>query len=211
MKNILLSLLLAFPLLSGCHSPYYTIEPFEAWAVDAESGEPIEGAVVVATWALFEDGLHGHHFREMVEVKETVTDKNGRFAFPGFKFYNPKLHDLMEDPKIIIFKSGYEYVRKSNGCGMGAVGDCRWATRIAVVAGQKVKMKKLDYSRTPKVARPEKGMERSLYSGLTTEMSYVQSSGRAKDIPLFVASIRQEIARLNQEGYSHHDGLPRFR
>ena len=133
------------PFIAGCHSPVYTIEPFEAWAVDAETGEPVEGANVVATWALFDAWyLHSSAFLEMPEVKEAVTDKNGRFSFPGFKLYNPKLRELREDPKIIIFKSGYEYVRRSNGCGMGAEGDCRWATRIAVVAGQKVKMKKLD-------------------------------------------------------------------
>lgn len=214
MKRTLLALIFLLSLI-GCHSPVYTIEPFESWVVDEETGEPIEGANVVATWALFEDGWHGHHFREMVEVKEAVTDKNGRFAWPGFKFYNPRLHDLMDDPKIIVFKPGYEYVRFTNQCHMGGTGDCRWATRIAVVAGGKVRMKKLDYSQTPKDASLRTAMNRGLYTGLSTEMFYVQPSGNILDfqqrLPLFVSAIKNEIERLKSEGYSGVDDLPKFR
>lgn len=211
MKRILFGLFIVLPLIAGCHSPVYTIEPFEAWAVDAETGEPVEGANVVATWALFEGTFHGHPFREMLEVKEAVTDKDGRFAFPGFKLYNPKLYELMEDPKIIIFKPGYEYVRRSNGCGMGAEGDCRWATRIAVVAGQKVKMKRVDYSLARKKAGPYQGEERDLYSGLSTQMDYVLESCKTKNIPLFYQAVEAEAARLASEGFYGRNSLPSVR
>ena len=209
MRRILLGLFILLPLIVSCHSPVFTIKPFEAWAVDAETGEPIEGAIVVATWALFKDAVHGGaKFQEMLEVKEAVTDKNGHFAFRGFQLKNPSMNKLMEDPKIIIFKPGYAYVRRTNGCGMGAEGDCRWATRIAVVAGQKVKMKKIDYTLSPKDARLRTSMNQDLYSGLSIEMSYVESSGRKKDIPLFYQAVEGEIARLKAEGYSDRNGLP---
>ncbi|MCY7387277.1 MAG: carboxypeptidase-like regulatory domain-containing protein [Burkholderiales bacterium] len=208
MKRVLFGLFVLLPLFAGCHSPVYTIEPFEAWAVDAESGDPIEGANVVATWALFEDGWHGHHFREMLEVKETVTDKNGRFAFPGFKLYNPRLDNLMEDPKIIIFKPGYEFARRTNGCGEGAQGDCRWATRIAVIAGQKVKMKKVDYSLAGRVASPLTGMQRDLYTGLSTQMDYVLESCETKKIPLFYQAIQAEELQLKSAGLYSRNSLP---
>ena len=209
MKRILVGLIVLMPFITGCHSPIYTIEPFEAWAVDAETGEPIEGANVVATWALFDAWyLHSSAFLEMPEVKEAVTDKNGRFSFPGFKLYNPKLRELREDPKLIIFKPGYEYVRRSNGCGMGAEGDCRWATRIAVVAGKKVKMKKIDYTLTSKDASQRTAMNRDLYTGLSTQMDYVLESCKFKNIPLFYKSIEAESIRLAGEGFSGDNSLP---
>ena len=42
-----------FPLaIEACADPYYTIAPIEAWVVDADTGAPIEGAVVTANWQL---------------------------------------------------------------------------------------------------------------------------------------------------------------
>jgi hypothetical protein len=92
-------------------SPYYTSDPIEAWVVDAETGKPIEGAVVTANWQLVAFGLDtgGRRLRQL-EVMETVTDKNGRFYLPGFTKLNPTMDGLREeDPQIRIFKSGYEY------------------------------------------------------------------------------------------------------
>ena len=88
MPRKLLGLFAICVFVTGCNPSEYTIEPIEAWAVDAETGEPIEGANVVATWALYTDHWHGSTFYEMLEVKEAVTDKNGRFSFPGFRLRN---------------------------------------------------------------------------------------------------------------------------
>jgi hypothetical protein len=46
------SLAISAMALSACGSPYYTADPIEAWVVDAETGKPIEGAVVTANWQL---------------------------------------------------------------------------------------------------------------------------------------------------------------
>jgi hypothetical protein len=102
--------------LSACGSPYYTADPIEAWVVDAETGKPIEGAVVTANWQLVAASLDtgGRKLRQL-EVMETRTDKNGRFFFFGFTKMNPSLEELRdEDPQILIFKSGHTYFRTTN-------------------------------------------------------------------------------------------------
>ena len=106
-------MVIAALLVSACGSPYYTSDPIEAWVVDAETGQPIEGAVVTANWQLVAASLDtgGRKVRQL-EVFETVTDKEGRFHFPGFTRINFSLDELREeDPQILIFKAGYRYLR----------------------------------------------------------------------------------------------------
>jgi len=90
-------------------SPLYTAEPFSAQVVDAETGQPVAGALVVANWKLVSGGLDGPRHLGQLEVKETVTDDQGRFSFAGFTRPNPSLGELREsDPHVLIFKGGYE-------------------------------------------------------------------------------------------------------
>ena len=101
--------------LPGCTSPVYFAESMEAWVVDAETGEPIEGVVVVANWQLVVGSLDGPRPRGQLNILETVTDKNGRFYFPA---WGPKLalasHLRHEDPALLFFKSGYFPSGESN-------------------------------------------------------------------------------------------------
>ena len=95
--------------VGACGSPYYTSDPIEAWVVDADTGKPIEGAIVVASWQLLGFTLDtGGSRNHQLAVMETVTDKNGRFSFPGFTRVNFRLEKLgEEDPRVLIFKPGY--------------------------------------------------------------------------------------------------------
>lgn len=104
----LLLMVLLLPLQSCAF--YYSAEPIEAWVVDANTKQPLEGVIVVAHWQL-KGGLEGGNPVAQMMVMETVTDKNGRFHFPG---WGPKLRSLSgrlktESPEILLFKSGYEY------------------------------------------------------------------------------------------------------
>ena len=108
--------LVGIALSAGCGSPYYTADPIEARVVDADTGHAIEGAIVTANWQLLAGSLEGPGRKlRQLEVMETTTDSNGRFRFPGFTRINVSLDRLgEEDPQILIFKPGYEYLRTSN-------------------------------------------------------------------------------------------------
>lgn len=108
------SLLFTALLLRGCLN-IYSAKPIEAWIIDAETRKPVEGAVVVARWKLVY-GLEGGGRYDWV-VLETVTDKNGRFTFPGWGprviptalLWQAKMEG--DDPDIKFYKFGYAGVK----------------------------------------------------------------------------------------------------
>ncbi|HYT97117.1 MAG TPA: carboxypeptidase-like regulatory domain-containing protein, partial [Casimicrobiaceae bacterium] len=108
--------------LNACGSPYYTSDSIEAWVVDADTGQPIEGAVVTANWQLVGFTLDtGGRKGAQLAVMETSTDSNGRFFFPGFTKLNLSLGELRDqDPQILAFKSGYRYIGGGNDYPMDA-------------------------------------------------------------------------------------------
>lgn len=108
---LILWLLSALFTLSACATPLtYSAKEIQGQIVDADTNQPIEGAIVVAQWVLFEGGIgHGGH-KGRLHIHETVTDKNGRYFIPA---WGPKTHPPMtelddRDPEILIFKSQYE-------------------------------------------------------------------------------------------------------
>lgn len=107
MLQVLLTLLFLALVADG--APLYMAAPTNAQVVDAETGLPIQGAVIVANWQLVRGGLDGPRYVGQLEVKETTTDNLGRFHFDGFTKVNLRLADLRdEDPRILVFKLGYE-------------------------------------------------------------------------------------------------------
>lgn len=87
----------------------YKAEPIQAWVVDGETNQPLEGVIVVAHWQL-KGGLEGGNSVGQMMVMETVTDAKGRFYFPG---WGPKRSQegrlKTQSPGILLFKSGYEF------------------------------------------------------------------------------------------------------
>lgn len=73
--------------------------PITGTVVDAHSGKPIEGAVVLVEWTRTKgigfSATYSHKFAE------TLTDKEGKFRLPGA--YNP----LVKSPDLAIYKKGY--------------------------------------------------------------------------------------------------------
>lgn len=80
-------------LTSGC---YATIT---GTVFDAETGEPIEGAVVLVEWTRTK-GL-GLTYTESYKVIETVSDKEGKVMISGT--FNP----LVNPPEVTVYKKGY--------------------------------------------------------------------------------------------------------
>ena len=88
----------------------YSAAPMQATVVDADTGQPLEGAVIVAHWVLEDTGAV-KTVGDM-ELMEAVTDANGRFALAGWGPkatpnypYPVRLSRL--DPEIFILKPGY--------------------------------------------------------------------------------------------------------
>ena len=105
---IVLSTILIVWMVAG-YPPVYFAKEIKGQIVDASSGRPIKGAVIVAQWISFVagPGHGGHNLR--LHIIETVTDSVGRYTIPS---WGPKLHlpftelDRI-DPRLSIFKSGY--------------------------------------------------------------------------------------------------------
>lgn len=88
--------------------PVYMAEPIEGRVVDAETGQPIEGAVVVATWRTLRLGVDTHE-GPTLKVLETTTDADGRYRLPGWgpRPRVPLTQVNPYSPRLTVFKSGY--------------------------------------------------------------------------------------------------------
>jgi hypothetical protein len=67
--------------------------------VDAETGKPVEGAVVLVEWTR-RVGIGDYH-TVSVRAAETLTDKAGKFNAFG------PLHPFVDPPDVTIYKKGY--------------------------------------------------------------------------------------------------------
>lgn len=87
---------------------------FKGIIIDIETKEPIEGAVVVVIYykSLMISGPAGGH-RSMLDIRETLTDKNGEFYIPS---YTAIIQPLSEEDKanFIIYKPGYANIGEIN-------------------------------------------------------------------------------------------------
>lgn len=108
--TITIFLILCFLSTSACAAT------FKGRVIDADTKEPIEGAVVVASWLEERATVAGPTTR-LKDVAETLTDKNGEWAIKGpkgreggnitaiFTFLTGTYYTLT--PEFIIFKPGY--------------------------------------------------------------------------------------------------------
>lgn len=68
--------------------------------IDAETGEPVEGAVVFVEWTITK-GLPGVSYHETYKIIEEITRKEGKILIPAI------LNPAVGDPQILIYKPGY--------------------------------------------------------------------------------------------------------
>ena len=117
--RVKLALLLVISLIAiaGCY------KGITGTVVDAETGRPIEGAVVLVEWTKAK-GL-GLTYTESYKVAEVISDKDGKFTLPGC--YNP----FVNEPNMTIYKK--EYVAWSSRWiypGMKNRTDFKWGDNI---------------------------------------------------------------------------------
>jgi len=93
LKHIFLAIMLLF-LMAGCEGEITGI------VVDAETGQPIEGAVILVEWTKAK-GLPGMTYTESYKVVEVITDKEGKASIEGV------LSPFVDAPHITVYKKGY--------------------------------------------------------------------------------------------------------
>ncbi|TAL24111.1 MAG: carboxypeptidase regulatory-like domain-containing protein, partial [Nitrospirae bacterium] len=75
-------------------------KPITGTVVDAETGKPIEGAVVLVEWTKAE-GVPGLTSTKSFKVIEKLTDKDGKVTIEG-------ISDISVDPPdLTVYKKGY--------------------------------------------------------------------------------------------------------
>ena len=176
--------------LQACGDLYYTAAPIEAWVVDADTGAPIEGAVVTANWQLVAFGFDtGGRKQGQLEVMETVTDKNGRFHFPGFTKVNLSGNALgEEDPQILIFKPGYRHIQATNQYPIGQE-ESQGPRRRSSIIGQRLKMQP---------AGDDVKKYASDLGFLGVELEIIADNGRAHELPRMIRALACERLRLRK-------------
>ena len=161
-------------------------DPITATVVDSETGQPIEGVVVVADWRL-KGGLEGGNPVGHLALMEAVTDKAGTFHFPG---WGPRLSfSILRDwePELFFFKNGYSYLYMVNQP------NSRWYSWQAnsSVDGTHVKLKQ--FRGTPKEYAEKMGD-----FGRTLE-SYFFGDDKScawKRIPRMIAAMDEQVQSL---------------
>jgi hypothetical protein len=82
--------------------------PYFGQMVDADSGEPIEGASVAGVWQFEDFILLITSLNHFATAKETVTDAEGKFTIPltfAFTFWPMA---SLEEMDLVVFKPGYD-------------------------------------------------------------------------------------------------------
>jgi hypothetical protein len=94
-----------------------------ARVIDADTGQPVKGTVVVADWKLYGGGIgHGGH-RKSLFVEETVTDRNGELTFGKWGPKQRPAYAILDTaPWLLIFKSGYQHRFLSNEADSNGAG-----------------------------------------------------------------------------------------
>lgn len=98
--------------------------PYQGKVIDADTGEPIEGVVVVGIWDRIHPNVAGWN-SEFYDAVETMTDKNGEFYIKGL---GPLFFSNIEEMSILIFKTGYDHI-----------GHCLWKSlKVDLILKQKI-------------------------------------------------------------------------
>lgn len=112
--STVLALVAGCLLVSACGG-FYSADEITATVVDADTKAPLAGVHVIAEWAV-RGGMNYGNVVGYMNVMETVTDKDGRFHFPGWG-PRPNFHFgtiFQEAPGLILFKAGYRYTALEN-------------------------------------------------------------------------------------------------
>jgi hypothetical protein len=197
------SLLLLALWLGGC-TTMYSGAPMTASVVDETTGQPIEGANIVAIWELIGARPNsGGTFH----IAEAVTDAAGKFALSGWppkalaERHDATVRMMAESPTLHIFKSGYGYRNLQNGSTPDYLGTRPFykgdSVRVSDYDGKVIKLKKYT------------GDMKEYYIEVNNLVSYITSGGDVAcpyaKAPKAYRTVRLEAERLKAGGYLNRD------
>jgi hypothetical protein len=113
MKRVFIAVVVNILILLATLTCAYGIRydgPYSGRVIDADTGAPVEGVVVLGVWNT-EQITPGGAVHNFHDARETVTDKNGEFEIPGMGL---KILGNVTPLDVLIFKAGYEHI------GMGS-------------------------------------------------------------------------------------------
>lgn len=119
MRNVLIFTLLLGMLPAADADPpaVYSGAEISGRVIDAKTGEAIEGAVIVASWQIFEPSFFHAGAVATFHAGEAVSGKDGTYTVPSWDSIPRPFGWEMEggqDPVLYIFKPGYESEVKGN-------------------------------------------------------------------------------------------------
>jgi hypothetical protein len=128
-------------MILGCfHRLIASDGPYRGRIVDADTGEPIEGVVVLGTWYTEFPTLAGG-VQKYYDAREAVTDERGEFVIAG---QGVRMVSNLRPMRPLIFKAGYEYVefywhtlKKRQGYRMNVT----WDGDMPIIPLRKLSMK----------------------------------------------------------------------
>lgn len=151
-KNTFLKTLciLLFILLTSCFS--YAVRydgTYSGKVVDAVTGEPIEGVVVLGWWEKEYPTVAGPK-HDYYDAEDTITDKNGEFEISGKGL---RILSNLEPMRVLIFKAGYSYNgmiwKKPKEGGYIYKEDIKWEGQKAIIPLKKLTMEERRRRRPP--------------------------------------------------------------
>ena len=96
--GFMLLLAVSIFMFTGCY------EDITGTVVDADTGEPLEGAIVLVEWTKTK-GIPGLTYHEVYEVTIVITDKEGKATLAGL--INPLVGINIGLSSVAVYKKGY--------------------------------------------------------------------------------------------------------
>lgn len=96
--------------ISGSQWMLFYDKSFSGTVIDAETNQPIEGAIVVGMWRLSQFPSEG--FGGYAKVGLVTSDKEGKFTIPWWITFKPwKFYMYLQSlaPEIYVYKPGYRF------------------------------------------------------------------------------------------------------